>query len=87
MGTLADLKVVEIFNTHGTTRKLAAKFSVSILVISQIKNGRGPFQVIISDYKKQALLHIQKGRFGCDPDYKIFQRIRQKQEQALDQAI
>jgi len=81
MGTIADLKVVEIFNAGGATRRLAAEFGVSILVIAQIKNGRGPFQAIITDYKKQAFLHIQKGRFGCDPDYKIFQRIK-----ALDQA-
>jgi len=68
---LTSLKVIEIFNANGTTRKLAVRFEVPKVVILQIKNSWEPFTSIIRDYKAKSLLHLRGGKFGYDPDYKV----------------
>ena len=74
--SLTDLEVIEIFQANGRTRRLAAKYEVSAGTVTAIKGGWHPYERIIHDYKFKALMHIRKGKFGYDPDYKIFEKLK-----------
>jgi hypothetical protein len=59
--------IVQIYNTIGSTRKIAAKYKVKTYTIARIRGGTRQYQAIIENYLKQMQIYLWRQQYGYDP--------------------